>query len=139
MKVTPQGTRLSDDEVVALAQGLKPGYELTRVRRPGAPDEAFQLSYQRPLGISRTESAYLDPYTGKLVEAAAAAEGPRRQSPFMLWSRQLHFGEYGGVVSKTVYAVTGALPLGLFLTGAILWVRKKVSKPQKKSTNASSA
>ena len=46
----------------------------------------------------------------------------------MLWTRQLHFGEFGGKASKAVYAVAGVLPLGLFLTGALLWLRKKISR-----------
>jgi uncharacterized iron-regulated membrane protein len=49
----------------------------------------------------------------------------------MLWTHQLHHGEYGGVFSKAVYTLVGLLPFGLFFTGLTLWARKKISRASK--------
>ncbi|MGV3724579.1 MAG: PepSY-associated TM helix domain-containing protein [Actinomycetota bacterium] len=128
-KVEPAGSRLSDDALLEIGRNSAAG-EVTRVRRPIEPDQAFQVTYVRPYGISRNGSVFVDPYRGTVL-TGGQAEAPRRQSAFMLWAHQLHFGEFGGVASKVIYTIAGLLPLGLFITGLTLWARKKISRSRK--------
>jgi len=130
-KVVPAGERLSDDALLAIGRDAAGG-EVTRVRRPTEPDQAFQVSYVRPFGIARTGAVFVDPYRGTIIEGAEP-EGGRRQHAFMLWSHQLHHGEFGGAFSKALYSLAGLMPLGLFITGLTLWSRKKLSRLQKAS------
>jgi len=128
-KVAPQGTRLSDDELLAMGRQLVRSGEITRLRRPVEADEPFLISYQLPYGLERNESLYLDPYRGQAIPAPAPTPG--RRSPFMAVVHQLHHGEYGGVFSKLLYSITGLMPLALFVTGVTLWSRKKITRAQK--------
>ena len=46
--------------------------------------------------------------------------------------RELHFGTFGGLASRIIWAVTGALPLILAITGlTIWWVRKRKYKSKR--------
>jgi uncharacterized iron-regulated membrane protein len=45
----------------------------------------------------------------------------------------LHVGHYGGIVTQILYALIGIAPLGLFVTGAIIWwSRTYAAKPRRK-------
>jgi uncharacterized iron-regulated membrane protein len=131
-KVTPRGARLSGDAVLAAARQLRPQLELTRVTLPQKPDEVAQVTFIRPVGLVLNEDVFLNPYNGEEIKPSASEqrEAPNA-APAARWSRALHLGEFGGVLSKLIYTVTGLMPLGLFVTGFLLWFRKKRAKLRK--------
>ena len=130
----PGAKRLSMDEIVALARGARPGYELTRLQFPLKAGQPVQASYARASGFSTNESASLDPYTGQIRENAEA----ETRGPVMLLSRALHFGEFGGIFSRLLYSLAGLMPIGLFGTGFLLWWQRKRKGLQTKKLESKS-
>ncbi len=49
-------------------------------------------------------------------------------SSLRAWTKVLHLGEFGGVFSKLLYTFAGLMPPGLFITGVLMWWRKKRAK-----------
>lgn len=133
-KVTPAGQPLAHDELVVRARSARPQYQLTRVQLPQKPDEALQLTYAKPTGLNLNETVFLNPYTGEELSGSGEGATPNR-SPLRTWTRTLHLGEFGGVFSKLIYTITGLMPLGLFVTGFMLWWRKKRVKMKKAAMN----
>jgi uncharacterized iron-regulated membrane protein len=128
-RVTPQGERLQDGELLESARKVRPQFELARLELPQRPDQPLQLTFSKPTGLNLNETVLLNPYSGE--EISNAAKEPETRSPLRQWTKVLHLGEYGGVITKTIYTVTGLMPLGLFLTGFLLWARKKRAKMKK--------
>jgi uncharacterized iron-regulated membrane protein len=63
--------------------------------------------------------------------------GPRRRrfvphyskgDTFLRWFYYLHFGNFAGVKTKGLWVVLGLLPPVLFITGAIMWWNRVVSR-----------
>ena len=48
--------------------------------------------------------------------------------------RRLHFGDFGGLTSRVIWAVVGMLPLVLAITGVSLWAirRRKIREVARK-------
>jgi uncharacterized iron-regulated membrane protein len=126
--------RLTEDELLAAARQLRPNYELTRIQIPRVNNEAAQATFALPTGLTTSENVYLDPYTGRVVEVRTT-EGATR-SPVRQLTRALHLGEFGGVSTKLIYTITGLIPLGLFITGVMMWWRKKRTKSQIRARRA---
>ena len=126
--VVPQGKRRSDDGLVELARNLRTQNELTRVKIPQRDDQALEATYLLTLGMQSNETVFIDPYAKRILKVVEP-----RGSSYMQWTRGLHFGVFGGVVSKVLYTLAGLAPLGLFVTGALLWWRKFKHKRTRKS------
>jgi len=62
-------------------------------------------------------------------------KGPGRRPPirrsagdnFIHWIYYLHFGNFAGWKTKTLWVVLGLLPVVLFVTGAIMWWNRVLS------------
>jgi hypothetical protein len=63
--------------------------------------------------------------------------GPRRRrfvphyskgDTFLRWFYYLHFGNFAGTKTKALWVVLGLIPPFLFLTGAIMWWNRVVSR-----------
>ncbi len=76
------------------------------------------LSYQR----SFLELAdYIEPPTDENL-------GSRIVDSFTYWLAYLHFGRFGGWSTKAIWAVVGLAPACMFVTGALMWWNRVVSK-----------
>lgn len=128
--VTPEDERIGSDELVALARKEYPHYELRNVKLPTRPEQPLESNYARPFGFEQEIKVFFNPYTGQEIEPAPGQVEPRR-TVARQWAHDLHLGEFGGVLSKLIYTISGLLPLGLFTTGFLLWWRKKRAKSKK--------
>lgn len=119
-RVTPQGTRLSADELLDKARTATDGYAITRVTLPQKPDAPFAASYALANGFATGRTIYLNPYNGEVL----SSKTPRVNANNVI--RGLHLGDFGGIAVKILYTLSGLMPLGLFVTGTWLWARKKL-------------
>ena len=115
------GARLADDEILQAARALRPQWELSRLQLPSRPNQAIAATFMKPFGFTNSETVFLDPYNGQKVSV------PTKDAGFNVrgWTKILHLGEFGGVLSKLLYTLTGLMPTGLFVTGAWMWWNKK--------------
>ncbi|PQV65113.1 putative iron-regulated membrane protein [Abditibacterium utsteinense] len=121
LKITPQGTLLSNDALLDLARRAVPQYEITRIQPAPSPDAAFVGSYSLPVGFATSQSISLNPYSGAVLKARETETANANQVV-----RGLHLGDFGGAFIKIIYTLTGIMPLGLFVSGLWLWARKKL-------------
>lgn len=114
--------RLPLDELVGAAQQAWPEFE---IREMGygwyGPEHALYLGGQDsfPLVRPRANQLQVDTRTGEILWQNSAGELPI----YWIWSNMadpLHFGDFAGLISKTIWFVFGLALSGLILTGTWL-------------------
>lgn len=110
------------------AQRRIEGMALTYVVMPYEPGKHItfygKVASGNPLNSDYASGVSYSPKTGEQV-----MQWDVRQSGFLAEFidsfRTLHFGTFGGLTSRIIWAVAGMLPLILSFTGVYLWYRRK--------------
>jgi uncharacterized iron-regulated membrane protein len=55
---------------------------------------------------------------------------PRVGDTVMYWFAYLHFGRFGGWLTKLVWAAVGLVPVIMFATGTLMWWNRVVKRLQ---------
>jgi uncharacterized iron-regulated membrane protein len=128
-RAAPQGTT-SVQAAVAAARELMPGMAPSFVAFPGNPfsSKSHYAVFMR--GDSPLTSRLLRP---ALVEAQSGKVTDSRDLPWyvsaLLLSQPLHFGDYGGMPLKIIWALLDIVTIVVLTTGLYLWaVRRKRSR-----------
>jgi uncharacterized iron-regulated membrane protein len=85
-----------------------------------------------------------DDATAPAPQAKSFTYGKGRRQPirrsagdnFIRWIYYLHFGNFAGWKTKTLWVVLGLLPVFLFVTGAIMWWNRVLSPAARRSREA---
>ncbi|AQR62781.1 peptidase [Brevundimonas sp. LM2] len=123
--------RASLDAAVARARQALPGLQLQFVAFPGTEyttDHHYAVFFHgdTPLTTHLTTPALIDVRTGDL---AAIAPMPWYVKALGL-SQPLHFGDYGGLPLKIVWALLDLATIVILLSGLYLWLgKRKLSRP----------
>jgi uncharacterized iron-regulated membrane protein len=113
---------------VATAQSAEPDMMPSFVAFPGTifSSKSHYAVFMRgntPLTSRMLKPALIDAETGKLTDS--------RNLPWyvatLLISQPLHFGDYGGMVLKIIWAVLDGLTIAILITGLYLWLRRRQS------------
>lgn len=125
---------LTADEIVHIAQARFPTGQLFKFYPAKTPTASFRvwLHLRGESDFTKDVNLDFDCYTGALlkVEDARTAKIVDR---ILAAQYTLHVGHYGGIVTQILYALVGIAPLGLFITGAIIWwSRTYAAKPNRK-------
>ncbi|MBL9168883.1 MAG: PepSY domain-containing protein [Verrucomicrobiales bacterium] len=111
---------LSVDAMLRRAELDRPGKKPTSLAVSFDPGQAVVLSY------GRYESAYMNPYTGAMVDPGAA--GTRSLMRVLTdWHRWLGRDDQGRSVGKAITGAANVAFLFLAISGLILWVPRKWS------------
>lgn len=129
----PQGPT-SVDGAVAAAREAMPGMQPSFVAFPGNPFSskshyAVFMRGETPLTSRLLRPALIDAETGKLTDS--------RDLPLyataLLVSQPLHFGDYGGMPLKILWAAMTIATIVVLITGLYLWVvrmrRRRAARP----------
>ena len=124
----PMGHRSSLQAAVDRARVALPGMKLQFVAFPGSTystDHHYAVFFHgdTPLTAHLTTPALIDARTGHL---AAVAPTPWYVKTLSL-SQPLHFGDYGGLALKMVWALLDIATIVLLGSGLYLWVTKRKS------------
>ena len=123
--------RSSLDAAVRRAREALPGMTLQFVAFPGSDystDHHYAVFFhgETPLTTHLTTPALIDARTGEL---AAVAETPWYVAALSL-SQPLHFGDYGGLPLKIVWALLDLVTIVVLGSGLYLWIaRRRVVRP----------
>jgi uncharacterized iron-regulated membrane protein len=122
----PMGERSSLDAAVERARAALPGMQLQFVAFPGtaySTDHHYAVFFHgdTPLTTHMTTPALIDARTGAL---AAVAEMPWYVKALSL-SQPLHFGDYGGLALKILWALLDVLTIIILASGVYLWLAKR--------------
>jgi len=129
----PEGPT-SVDRAVAAASEVMPGMKPSFVAFPGNPFSskshyAIFMRGETPLTSRLLRPALVEAETGKLTDS--------RELPLytkaLLVSQPLHFGDYGGMPLKIIWAVLDIATIVVLVTGLYLWVvrirRRRAARP----------
>ncbi len=124
----------SVDQAVAAARDGMPGMKPSFVAFPGNPFSskshyAVFMRGETPLTSRLLRPALVEAETGKLTDS--------RELPLytkaLLVSQPLHFGDYGGMPLKIIWAVLDIATIVVLVTGLYLWVvrirRRRAARP----------
>ena len=122
----PAGERASLDAAVKRAQAALPGMTLQFVAFPGSnysTDHHYAVFFHgdTPLTTHMITPALIDARTGDL---AAVAPMPWYVKTLSL-SQPLHFGDYGGLGLKILWALLDLAAIVILISGLYLWLAKR--------------
>jgi uncharacterized iron-regulated membrane protein len=125
----PQGQRASLDAAVKRAKEALPGMQVQFVAFPGtdySTDHHYAVFFHgdTPLTTHLTTPALIDARTGEL---AAVTPAPWYVKTLSL-SQPLHFGDYGGLALKILWALLDVATIIILGSGLYLWLAKKGRK-----------
>lgn len=116
------------DAAVRIAQQAEPTMKPAFVAFPGTlfsskTHYAVFMRGNTPLTSKLLKPALIDAETGKLTDS--------RPLPWyvatLLVSQPLHFGDYGGMPLKIIWAVLDIITIAVLVTGLYLWLRRRKS------------
>ncbi len=115
----------SVDRAMAAARAAQPGLSPQFIGFPGgawssAHHYAIFFQGSTPLTSHVLTPALVDAETGKLTDMA---DMPAVNQALML-SKPLHFGDYGGLGLKPIWAAMTLLTIRVLWTGLLLWLRR---------------
>jgi uncharacterized iron-regulated membrane protein len=99
--------------------------QITELRLPKSPNDPVSVRFRMSgdLGDGSRNELSLDA-NGRVLGVRRLADEPagvRFQSSFT----PIHYGEVGGLAVRILWSLTGIAPLVLFVTGLLVWFRKK--------------
>jgi uncharacterized iron-regulated membrane protein len=116
----------SADQAVATARAAAPDSDLSFMAFPGneftSPHHYIAFMYgSTPFTSKLLTPVLIDASNGELVD--------RRSLPWyvkaLLLSQPLHFGDYGGMVLKILWALLDILAIVVLGSGVYLWIKKR--------------
>jgi uncharacterized iron-regulated membrane protein len=100
----------------------------TELRLPENTKAPMDLRLRRPGDLSLSGNhVYLDPSTGKVLAVSREVDQPLPARIFAAFA-PIHYGEFGGLPIKALWAFLGLIPSILFVTGLITWWRPRRKK-----------
>ncbi len=124
IKPTEGATPLSIDDVMAKARAALPDAKLVVLRPPATPTQSWTATFHRSgdegESVESGPTAYLDAYTGAVLRL----DDPRTMgwtARTLRFIEPLHFGKFGGVLTKLFWVLLGISPTFLFFSGVVMW------------------
>lgn len=119
LRTQPDGATI--DRWVATAAAAMPGLEVTAVSLPYADGDPVivQGQWRAWLVRERTNAAYLDPVSGRLLGLRVAHQVAATER-WVHTADPLHFGTFASLGTRLLWVVLGLVLTGLAATGAII-------------------
>jgi uncharacterized iron-regulated membrane protein len=108
-----------------MARAAKPGLAITAIHLPYAQGEPVivQGHWQAVLVRERADAVYIDPVINQIVgERNAHAMGAGERIVHTV--DPLHFGTFGGLATRLIWAIFGLLLTGLAASGAYIYAKR---------------
>lgn len=116
------------DEYLRAGAAAMPDATPTELRLPEGEKGPIDLRLRRAGDLSPDGNhVYLEASTGKVLAVSILAKQPLATRIFAAFS-PLHYGEFGGVPVKSVWALFGLMPSILLVTGFMTWWRPRQRK-----------
>jgi len=124
-RTSPEGPT-SVEEAVASARAAMPGMTPSFVAFPGNPFSskshyAVFMRGETPLTSRLLRPTLIEAETGKLTDSRSLP----LYAKVLLVSQPLHFGDYGGMPLKIIWALLDVATIVVLLTGLYLWVKRR--------------
>lgn len=124
--------QVSLDRAVASAQALYPDLQVKFIEFPAHAYAVLTVRGTRGISLLRenANAVHLNPYSGDIVASRSAGDLSFVQFASALLV-PLHFGDFGGLVSKGIWFVFGCLLSLMICSGLVIWSKRTVGATQK--------
>ena len=113
------------DDILRRSQRALSGTTNTFINLPQKPDQVVEI-YKKVPGDWEDFNSYikLDQFSGKVlyVQDSRRGLGDRVLNSFT----PLHYGTFGGILTRILYVFVGLSPTILLITGVMWWHRRKL-------------
>lgn len=130
-KSTPviTGKRIEVSQATAIAQSHFPDAEFKRVKLPSKPQDSFEVRLRQKGEVRKSSGnsrVWIDQFNGEVL---AVRDWNQRSAAdaFFAWQFPLHNGEAFGLAGRWIVFVSGLLPAVLYMTGFLVWWRRRRS------------
>lgn len=121
------GHGVTADAMLQSAAEAMPGALLMRISFWGGKRPTLvQMRFPEDKTPAGRSAVTLDPQTGRVLTVVSSRTAPLRYTALVEWNRELHTGVIFGRPSQAVVAVLSFLLSVLALTGAWIWINRKV-------------
>lgn len=130
MKSANGKIRIDIDEVAAIANDRFPRAELQRIYFPTPSDGVYRVIMRQSGDVRRTSGStqlWIDSYE-RTVRAVQEPKTMSSGEAFISWMFPLHNGEAFGLPGRIIVFVVGFTPFILYVTGLIVWWRKRKAR-----------
>lgn len=118
---------LTPDQALAIAQKQFPDARFDHLHPPTGTDGFYEVAFRQhgevQMSFGRSQ-VFLDQYTGKTLAIRRPQEFTAADA-FFAWQFPLHSGEAFGLAGRWLVFVTGLAPGVLYVTGFLLWLRRR--------------
>lgn len=120
---TPARVPLAD--AIATAKREVPGLEITAIRLSTSPSDPIVVhgGSGHTLVRGRANAVFVDPYDGSAIEVWRISEASLAKR-WVHTVDPLHFGTFGGLATKIIWALFGLLIAAQIFTGSWMWLRR---------------
>jgi uncharacterized iron-regulated membrane protein len=130
---------ISATEAVAIAREALPHGELKFVLLPNGPRGYYVITMRQPGEVRKSggdSRAFIDQYSGEVLKLQDWYEFTAGDT-FLAWQFPLHNGEAFGLIGRWIVCFSGFVPLMLFITGILIWLRKRRARRSVSALNYS--
>ena len=130
----PGSERIDADQALESAEKALPEAELKRLYLPSDPEDAYIARVRQPGEVRRSmgnSRVWIDQYSGQ-VRGVRDWNNQGLAETILDWQFPLHNGEAFGLVGRWIVFVTGLIPGILYVTGGLLWWRKRQARKRQR-------
>jgi uncharacterized iron-regulated membrane protein len=114
------------DLLIPLATDACPGQKVVRISTAIDGEDTAKVWLTDSNSIIKADDTEVDISASRGTVVAVSRPGKRTSGDLVLiWLQHLHFGNFGGIVSKLIWMVIGFAPLLLSVTGLMMWWHRK--------------
>ena len=126
--------RITVDEAIRIAESALPGARAASLELPGPNPRApfrVQLSFPEDGSPAGRSVAFLNPFTGDVLETHSSREGTLLEK-YQMAQLSIHTGAIGGTVTRWIALLTCIALLLQVISGYVLWWKRPGSKTPEK-------
>lgn len=132
-KLNPPGKKLDADQAANIAVAAMTGCRLMSVELPVGKEDSYRV-FVRQVGevgdLRGVGRVWVDPYSGDVLATRDWNKFTLADTYFRV-QLALHNGDAFGLVGRWLFCVAGLMPAVLYVTGFVMWWRKKGAKRRK--------
>jgi uncharacterized iron-regulated membrane protein len=114
------------DRLIPLATEACPGQKVVRISTAIDGEDIAKVWLTGSNSLLKADNTEVDISASRGTVTAISRPGKRTSGDLILiWLQHLHFGNFGGIVSKLIWMVIGFAPLILSVTGLMMWWHRK--------------
>jgi len=125
-----RGQPITLEQAIEIALGQFPDATFCHFHPPQGDDGAYEVAVRQPREVQQSFGAtqvWIDQYTGSIL-AVRDTKDLTSADAFFAWQFPLHNGEAFGLLGRWIVFFAGLTPAGLYITGFIVWWRKRQSR-----------